>query len=322
MVDFQSRDTGRGGTDDEDEDADEAEASETEPDEVETSEVEPDEAGPRGDTGAGEATAEDDGDTVDETDAVASDEAGDVDAAGTDAGPVSGDDTAPSSAEDETARHIENAVSESPYSNADQEQGWATTADESVHADESGHADEDAHDHHGGEHDHGSTHAHGTDADQVGVAVVTISSTRSREDDPSGDVIESELAEAGHEIATRDVIRDDLDGIQNALVSLTARADVDAVVTTGGTGVTPDDVTVEAVSPLFDKELPGFGELFRVLSYEDVGSKAIASRATAGIVDERVVFCLPGSEDAVRLGLEELVVDEIGHLVGLATRGE
>jgi len=152
--------------------------------------------------------------------------------------------------------------------------------------------------------------------------VVTVSSTRTREDDPSGDIVETTLANAGHDIVTRDVIRDDLDGIQNVVVALTDRSDVDAVVTTGGTGITPDDVTVEAVSPLFDKELPGFGELFRILSYEDVGTKALASRATAGVVDGSVVFCLPGSEAAATLGVEELIAEEIGHLVALAQRDE
>jgi len=182
------------------------------------------------------------------------------------------------------------------------------------------HGDHDDHDHAGHSHgDHGDSHA---GAEQVGVAVVTISSTRTREDDPSGDVVESTLTTAGHDVATRDVIRDDLDGIQSAVAALAERSDVDAVVTTGGTGVTPDDVTVEAVAPLFDKELPGFGELFRILSYEDVGTKALASRATAGIVDDCVVFCLPGSEAAARLGVEELVAAEVGHLVGLAQREE
>jgi len=89
-------------------------------------------------------------------------------------------------------------------------------------------------------------------------------------------------------------------------------------VTTGGTGVTPDDVTVEAVEPLFEKRLPGFGELFRRLSYEEIGTQAIATRATAGIADGVPVFCLPGSESAVRLGTEEIIVEVVGHLAGLA----
>jgi molybdenum cofactor biosynthesis protein B len=118
------------------------------------------------------------------------------------------------------------------------------------------------------------------------------------------------------------VVADDLDGIQRTVLALTGRDDVDVVVTTGGTGVTPDDVTVEAVTPLFDKDLPGFGELFRILSYEEVGTRALGSRATAGVSEGVPVFCLPGSENAVRLAMEELVAAEMAHLVELATRSD
>jgi len=99
-----------------------------------------------------------------------------------------------------------------------------------------------------------------------------------------------------------------------------SRDDVDVVVTTGGTGVTPDDVTIEAVEPLFDKRLPGFGELFRTLSYDGIGTKVVGTRATAGIAEGVPVFCLPGSENAARLGTEEIVVAEASHLAGLARR--
>jgi len=151
---------------------------------------------------------------------------------------------------------------------------------------------------------------------------VTVSSTRTREDDASGDMIEAVIEQADHEVVTREILRDDLDSVQNSLLNLTGRDDVDVVVTTGGTGVTPDDVTVEAARPLFDRELPGFGELFRILSYEEIGTRAMVSRATAGMVDGVPVFCLPGSEAAVRLGTEALVVEEMGHLVGLAQRDD
>lgn len=174
-------------------------------------------------------------------------------------------------------------------------------------------SDQDAEDHHG-------DHHHGHEVGPLGVAVVTVTSTRTHEDDPSGDAIESLTAAADHDVVTRDVVGDDLDGVQRAVLALTGRDDVDAVVTTGGTGVTPDDVTVEAIEPLFDKHLPGFGELFRILSYEEVGTRALASRATAGISEGVPVFCLPGSEAAVRLAMDELVLEEVEHLVGLATR--
>ncbi|MFC6989394.1 molybdenum cofactor biosynthesis protein B [Haloplanus sp. GCM10025708] len=179
------------------------------------------------------------------------------------------------------------------------------------------HSDDHAHgDHHThGDHDH---HAH--DVSTLGVAVVTVSTSRSLDDDPSGDAIVEAATGAGHEVATRELIDDDYDGVQQTVDALSRRGDVDVVVTTGGTGVTPDDVTVEAVTPLFGKELPGFGELFRRLSYDDIGTKVIGTRAVAGVVDGTPVFCLPGSESAARLGVEELILPEAGHLAGLATR--
>ncbi|RXK51846.1 MogA/MoaB family molybdenum cofactor biosynthesis protein [Halorientalis pallida] len=176
------------------------------------------------------------------------------------------------------------------------------------------HDEEHTHDH---DHDH-DHHAH--DPESLGVAVVTVSSSRTREDDPAGDAIETGVTEAGHDVVVRDVIRDDHDGVQNTVDAVAGRGDVDAVVTTGGTGVTPDDVTIEAVGPLFDKELPGFGELFRNLSYDEIGTKVVGTRATAGIVDGTVVFCLPGSENAARLGTEEIIVEQAPHLAGLARR--
>ena len=185
------------------------------------------------------------------------------------------------------------------------------------HAHETGGHDH-AHDSGGHAHDH----THGAEVGLLGVAVVTVSSTRTHEDDPSGDVIEALIEAADHEVVTREILRDDLDGVQTALLNLTGRDDVDVVVTTGGTGVTPDDVTVEGARPLFDRELPGFGELFRILSYEEIGTRAMVSRATAGMVDGVPVFCLPGSEDAARLGTEELVVEEMAHLVSLARRDD
>ncbi|MFB6172027.1 MAG: molybdenum cofactor biosynthesis protein B [Haloarculaceae archaeon] len=184
------------------------------------------------------------------------------------------------------------------------------------------HADGDHHGARGNEHDHEHDHGHHQhDVETAGVAVVTVSSTRSSEDDPAGDAIRTAVEAAGHAVVVREVVRDDFDGVQGAVDRLVARDDTDAVVTTGGTGVTPDDVTVEAVEPLFEKRLPGFGELFRARSREEIGTRVIATRATAGIADRTPVFCLPGSENAARLGAEDLVVPEMGHLAGLARRG-
>ncbi|WP_440988967.1 MogA/MoaB family molybdenum cofactor biosynthesis protein [Haloarchaeobius baliensis] len=189
------------------------------------------------------------------------------------------------------------------------------------------HGGHDHHDHHDGrdhdghgdetEHDH-EHHQH--DEHHLGVAVVTVSSSRTLDDDPSGDRIEALLTDAGHEVVVRELIADEYDSVQGTVDRLTDRDDVELVVTTGGTGVTPDDVTVEAVEPLLDKRLPGFGELFRRFSSDEIGTRTIATRAMAGIDEGVLVCCLPGSEAAVRLGVAELVVPEAPHLVGLARR--
>ena len=170
-------------------------------------------------------------------------------------------------------------------------------------------------------HDHGHDH-HDHDVETLGAAVVTVSSTRTLDDDAAGDAIAAAFEAEGHEVATRELVADDLDGVQGRIDGLVGRDDVDVVVTTGGTGVTPDDVTVEAVRPLFEKRLPGFGELFRRRSEADIGTRVVATRAVAGIADGVPVFCLPGSEAAARLGTEEIVVPEAGHLAGLARREE
>jgi len=163
-------------------------------------------------------------------------------------------------------------------------------------------------------------HHHHHDVEQVGAAVVTVSSTRSLDDDPSGDAIAAAFEADGHEVVTRELVQDKYDGVQSTLDHLVSREDIDVVVTTGGTGVTPDDVTVEAAEALFDKRLPGFGELFRRLSYEEVGTRVVGTRATAGVADGVPVFCLPGSENAARLGSEDVILPEVGHLAGLAHR--
>ncbi|VTT87929.1 Molybdenum cofactor biosynthesis protein MoaB [Halorubrum sp. DM2] len=182
------------------------------------------------------------------------------------------------------------------------------------------HGSDEGHDEHGDDHGNGHDHHH-HDVDSVAVAVVTVSSSRSADEDPAGDYVAAAFEDAGHEIAVRELIGDDYDSVQGTVDRLARRKDTDAVVTTGGTGVTPDDVTPEAVRGLFAKRLPGFGELFRRLSYEEIGTRTIGSRATAGVVSATPVFCLPGSENAVRLGVDEVILPEVSHLVGLAGRG-
>ena len=171
------------------------------------------------------------------------------------------------------------------------------------------------------EHDHDHDHHHDHDVDELGVGVLTVSSSRGVDEDAAGDVIVERVEAAGHTVAVRELVNDDFDSVQDTIDRLANRSDVDCVVTTGGTGVTPDDVTVEAARPLFDKRLPGFGELFRSLSREEIGTRVVGTRATAGVADGTVVFCLPGSENAVELGTESIVVEEAPHLAGLARRG-
>ena len=181
---------------------------------------------------------------------------------------------------------------------------------------------DEGHDH-GESHDHGGSHDHHHhDLVELGVAVVTVSSSRSLDDDPAGDAIAELVEGAGDEVVIRELVRDEYDGVQDAVDRLVDREDTDCVVTTGGTGVTPDDVTVEAVEPLFEKRLPGFGELFRTLSYEEIGTKVVGTRAVAGVADGVPVFCLPGSENAARLGAGEIIVEEAPHIAGLARREE
>lgn len=167
----------------------------------------------------------------------------------------------------------------------------------------------------GQDHDH-----HHHDVSELGVAVLTVSSSRSLEDDPAGDAIQDVLESAGHTLTVRELVPDEYDRVQDTVDRFVNREDTDVVVTTGGTGVTPDDVTPEAVDPLLDKRLPGFGELFRRLSYDDVGTKVVGTRAVAGIADGVPVFCLPGSQAAAALGTEEIVLAEAPHLAGLASR--
>jgi molybdenum cofactor biosynthesis protein B len=203
----------------------------------------------------------------------------------------------------------------------DEDESDPEQSPESDPGDQHDHGDHDSEDDHH-LHDDPTDHHHAHDLDTPCAAVVTVSSSRSLSDDPAGDAIVAGLEEAGNKVVSRDLIDDDYDGIQSNLNALVARDDVDVVITTGGTGVTPDDVTIEAAQSLFDKELPGFGELFRLLSYDEIGAKVVATRATAGVVDGVLVFCLPGSENAARLGVEQIIVEEAGHLAGLASDEE
>jgi len=134
-------------------------------------------------------------------------------------------------------------------------------------------------------------------------------------DDSSGDLIIQTLRKVGHRIVSRVLVSDDERMIKEAVEEALQNERVAAVVVCGGTGIAPKDVTIETVTPMLRKILPGFGELFRKLSYDNTGSAAILSRAVAGITNGRVVFCIPGSANAVRLCLDKLILPEVGHIV-------
>jgi len=155
---------------------------------------------------------------------------------------------------------------------------------------------------------------------QVPTAVITVSDTRTLETDTGGARVAELLGTGGHPIVVREIVKDDPDAIRSALSALLARDDVRAVILTGGTGVAPRDVTPEAVEPLLERLVPGFGELFRALSYEEIGSAALLSRALAGLAAGRVVFVLPGSRGAVELAMQKLILPELGHLAAEAVK--
>lgn len=142
---------------------------------------------------------------------------------------------------------------------------------------------------------------------------MTISDTRTEASDTSGDAIAGLLAANGHEIPIRTLVKDDAAAVQHAIRSNLAAAQV--VITTGGTGLTSRDSTYEAISQMLDKRIDGFGELFRSLSFQEIGAAAMLSRACAGSIGQVAVFALPGSEHAVRLAMTRLILPEIGHIV-------
>ncbi len=145
----------------------------------------------------------------------------------------------------------------------------------------------------------------------LNVAVLTVSDTRTRENDTSGDLLQERLETAGHRVAARVILPDDVEKLRAQLRAWMADKTVDAVISTGGTGLTRRDVTPEAFEPLFTKTIPGFGELFRWLSYEEIGTSTIESRAFAGVAGDTIVFCLPGSTGACRTGMDKIILPQL-----------
>jgi molybdenum cofactor biosynthesis protein B len=154
----------------------------------------------------------------------------------------------------------------------------------------------------------------------VRCAVITVSDTRTVESDTGGKTVIDHLTAGGHSVVSRDIIPDEPDRMQPLLIALAGRDDVDVILLTGGTGITSRDQTYETVTSLLDKPLPGYGEVFRMLSFQDIGPAAILSRAVGGLIGRKVVLTMPGSPAAVRLAMDRVIVPQLSHLVREARR--
>lgn len=156
----------------------------------------------------------------------------------------------------------------------------------------------------------------------LGIFIITCSTSKYNElsngkspNDISGDIIEQQVRNAAHKIEGRKLISDSKPMIRKTAKSALTSKNVDVIIITGGTGLSPRDVTIESISPMFDKEIDGFGELFRKISFDRIGSPAMLTRAAAGMTKGKAIFCLPGSPDAVQIALEKLILPELGHIV-------
>jgi len=154
----------------------------------------------------------------------------------------------------------------------------------------------------------------------VSCAVLTISDSRTEADDESGKLIRERLAAAGHAVADYAILKNEPDAIRRKVRELVEREDVQVVITSGGTGVSHRDVTVDTVEPMLEKRLDGLGELFRYLTYQEIGTGSIMSRAVGGVISGKVILCFPGSLGAATLAMDRIVLPELGHLVREATR--
>ncbi len=168
-----------------------------------------------------------------------------------------------------------------------------------------------------GVHDHKEEAAR--EIGQLSAGIITVSDTRTEETDESGRLLRELLTGAGHSVEAYAIVKDEMAAIRRTVLNFAER--VDFIVVNGGTGMTPRDVTIEACRPLFSKEVEGFGELFRILSFEEIGSAALMSRAAAGAMGRTMLFCVPGSKAAVRLATERLILPEIKHLVSHIRKG-
>jgi len=155
---------------------------------------------------------------------------------------------------------------------------------------------------------------------EIRVAVITVSDTRTLETDTGGKCVADYLAKNGHTLVQRAIVPDEPTQMEILIGSLANRTDVDAILITGGTGISGRDQTYETISSLLERSLPGYGELFRTLSYQEIGAAAMLSRATGGLVGNTLLLSMPGSPAAVRLAMEKLILPELGHLIREAQR--
>ncbi len=155
---------------------------------------------------------------------------------------------------------------------------------------------------------------------RVSCAVLTISDSRTEQDDESGKLIKQRLSDHGHRVISYAILKNEADSIKKKIDELLRQEGLEVIITSGGTGVSHRDITVETVSPILEKKLDGFGELFRFLSYQEISTTSIMSRAIAGVTGGKIILCLPGSPEAAKLAMDKVILPEIGHLVREATR--
>ena len=154
----------------------------------------------------------------------------------------------------------------------------------------------------------------------VSCAVLTISDTRTEQDDESGRLIRQKLSETGHRVILHCILKNEADSIKKKIYELLKEEELQVIIAVGGTGVSRRDITVDTVYPILEKKLDGFGELFRFLTYSEIGTGSIMSQAIAGVARGKVILCLPGSPEAGKLAMDKIILPEIGHLVMEATR--
>ncbi len=154
----------------------------------------------------------------------------------------------------------------------------------------------------------------------IGCAVLVTSDSRTEETDESGKLIKQRLVDGGHQVVYYTILKNDAQAIKNKITDLTKQNEVQVIITSGGTGLSHKDVTVDTIQPMLEKKLDGFGELFRNLTYQELGTASIMSRAIAGVINGKVIMCFPGSLGAATLAMDKIILSEIGHLVREATR--